>query len=137
MSCGGCTGRRRSVDLGRVHPSWLVRALREESPAVQRLVAASLRGSHCVISVQAGLLLDSQDLISERAAAPEVASWVMALWTERLVGGEAERADDPPALIVLGRLSPRRVIASAGWRDFANSFWLVSRADGRCAASEP
>ena len=94
------------VDLGHVHPSWWVRALREESPAVQRLVAASLGGlrrDH----VQAGLLLDSQDLVSERAASPEVASWVMALWTERLVGGEAERADDTPALIVLGRLSPR------------------------------
>ena len=107
MSCGGCTRRRRRVDLRRVHPSWLVRALREESPAVQRLVAASLADS-LRDQMQAGLLLDSQDLDSERAAVPEVASWVMALWTERLVGGEAERADDPPALIVLGRLSPAR-----------------------------
>ena len=98
------------VDLGRVHPSWWVRALREESPAVQRLVAASLAAS-LRDHLQAGLLLDSQDLVSERAAAPEVASWVMALWTERLVGGEAERADDSPAIIVLARLSPR-----AGYR---------------------
>jgi hypothetical protein len=98
------------VDLRRVHPSWWVRALREESPAVQRLVAASLASSFRD-HLQAGLLLDSQDLVSERAAAPEVVSWVMALWTERLVGGEAERADDSPALIVLSRLSPR-----AGYR---------------------
>jgi hypothetical protein len=98
------------VDLARVHPSWLVRALQEESPAVQRLVAASLPDSlrH---HVQAGLLLDSQDLRSERAAAPDVASWVMALWTERLVGCEAERANDSPGLVVLVRLTPR-----AGYR---------------------
>jgi hypothetical protein len=94
------------VDLRRVHPSWWVRALREESPAVQRLVAASFTAS-LRDHLQAGLLLDSQDLVSERAAVPEVASWVMALWTERLVGGEAERADDSPAIIVLARLSPR------------------------------
>jgi hypothetical protein len=98
------------VDLRRVHPSWLVRALREESPAVQRLVAASLAPT-LRDHLQAGLLLDSQDLISERAAASEVVSWVMALWTERLVGGEAERVDESPAIVVLARLSPR-----AGYR---------------------
>jgi hypothetical protein len=94
------------VDLTRVHPSWLVRALREESPAVRRAVASALTGSlrH---QVQAGLLLDSEDLLSERAAAAEVVPWVMALWTERLVGGEAERANDPPAIIVLARLPLR------------------------------
>ena len=67
--------------------------------------------------MQAGLLLDSQDLKSERAASPEVASWVLALWTERLVGGEAGRADDPPAIALLVRLSPRagyRVCRMAG-----------------------
>jgi hypothetical protein len=94
------------VDLRRVHPSWCVRALREESPTVQRLVAASAP-QFVRDSLQAGLLLDSQDLISERAAAPAVTAWVMALWAERLVGGEAERADDPPAIVVLSRLSPR------------------------------
>jgi hypothetical protein len=98
------------VDLRRVHPSWWVRALREESPAVQRLVAASF-GASVRDHLQAGLLLDLEDLASERAADPEVASWVMALWTERLVGGEAERADDSPAIIVLTGLSPR-----AGYR---------------------
>jgi hypothetical protein len=98
------------VELGRVHSSWWVRALQEESPTVQRLVAASVPGL-VRDQLQAGLLLDSQDLVSERTAAPEVASWVMSLWTERLVGGESERADDPPAIIVLGRLSPR-----AGYR---------------------
>jgi hypothetical protein len=94
------------VDLCRVHPSWLVRALREESPTVQRLVAASA-ASFTRDQLQSGLLLDSQDLISERAPAPDIVSWVMALWTERLVGGETERADDPPAIILLSQVSPR------------------------------
>lgn len=93
------------VDLTRVHSSWLVRALREESPSVQRLVAASL-GDSLRHRVQAGLLLDSRDLVSERAADPEVASWVMELWTERLVGDEAERMDDSPAVAALVRLKP-------------------------------
>jgi hypothetical protein len=98
------------VDLARIHPSWLVRALREESPAVQRLVAASLPDS-LRYQMQSGLLLDSQDLKSERAAAPEVASWVMALWTERLVGGDARPSHDSPGLAVLIELTPR-----AGYR---------------------
>jgi hypothetical protein len=98
------------VEPAQVHPSWWVRALKEESQAVQRLVAreapAFLREP-----LQSGLLLDLDDLHSERAASAEVVSWVLALWTERLVGGEIERSDDPPAIIVLGRLSPR-----AGYR---------------------
>ena len=106
------------VDLSRVHPSWLVRALREESPAVQRLVAASLAAS-LRDHLQAGLLLDSRRPgPASRPAVPEVASWVMALWTERLVGGEAERADDSPAIIVLAGLSPRtgyRICRLAGF----------------------
>ena len=94
------------VEPAQVHPSWWVRALREESPAVQRLVTravpASLREP-----LQSGLLLDQEDLRSERAASSEVVNWVLALWAERLVGGEVERPDDPPAIIALCRLSPR------------------------------
>jgi hypothetical protein len=98
------------VDFGRVHPSWWVRALQEESPAVQRVVAAS---APAFVSqpVRDGLLLDSQGIAVERSINPEVLSWTLALWTERLVGGEPERHDDPPALLVFSRLSPR-----AGYR---------------------
>jgi len=98
------------VDLGRVHPSWWIRALQEESPAVQRIVAAS---APAFVSqpVRDGLLLDSQDMAVPRSINPEVLSWTLALWTERLVGGEPERPDDPPALLVFSRLSPR-----AGYR---------------------
>jgi hypothetical protein len=94
------------VDLARVHPSWYVRALLEESPAVQRFVTASVSPS-LRATLQAGLLLDSQDLVSERPAPPDVASWVKALWCERLVGGEPERADDLPPIIALTRLTLR------------------------------
>jgi hypothetical protein len=98
------------VELEQVHPTWLVRALQEESPAVKRLVAASVPES-LTNALQAGLLLDSQDLMTERPVQPIFREWVMGLWTERLVGGERARDDDLPALAVLCRLSAR-----AGYR---------------------
>ncbi len=61
--------------------------------------------------LQAELLLDSQDLKSDRTPSPPFVGWVLGLWSERLVGGEPERPDDPPALIAMTRLSPR-----AGYR---------------------
>ena len=93
-----------------MHSSWLVRALQEESPAVQRLVAASVPES-LAHSIQAGLLLDSQDLVTERPVQPMFREWVMGLWTERLVGAQAARDDDPPALVAICGLSAR-----AGYR---------------------
>jgi hypothetical protein len=62
-------------------------------------------------SVQTGLLLDNDDLRSERPPDPDVLAWVMSLWSERLVGGGPDRADDPPAIVAISRLSPR-----AGYR---------------------
>ena len=132
------------VDLARVHSSWWVRALREESPAVQRLVVASLPESmrH---PLQIGLMLDSADLLSERVAAPDAASCALSLWSERLVGGEAERADDPPAVVMLSRLSPRAgyrlcrqaglcklVVAGRGPSGRSGHDWL----EGRLAAAD-
>ncbi len=94
------------VDLNRVHPSWCVRALKEESPTVQRLVAAHapapLRDA-----IRVGLSFDEQDLTCDRPVAPDVLSWALVLWAERLVGGDAARMDDPPAIAVLSRLSLR------------------------------
>jgi hypothetical protein len=98
------------VELGQVHPTWLVRALQEESPSVKRLVTASVPES-LANSLQAGLLLDSQDLMTERPVPPILREWVMGLWTERLVGGEQARDDDPPALAAICRLPAR-----AGYR---------------------
>jgi hypothetical protein len=94
------------VQPSHVHSSWWVRALREESPAVQRIVAKAVP-QNLREPLQNGLLLDHEDLCSERAASANVVSWVLALWTERLVGGEVSRSDDPPAIVALSHLSPR------------------------------
>jgi hypothetical protein len=98
------------VDLRRVHPSWWARALKDESAAIQRSVTASLP-QKMRERLQSELLLDSQDLLAERPPHPEVLSWVLALWAERIVGGDAGRPDDPPAIVVLTLLAPR-----AGYR---------------------
>ena len=61
--------------------------------------------------VQSALLLDNDDLRAERPADPEVLAWALSLWTERLVGGEPGRPDDPPVIAAMSGLSPR-----AGYR---------------------
>jgi hypothetical protein len=92
------------VDSSRVHPSWWVRALREESPAAQRAVAATapVPVRH---AVQAGLLLDSRDLSGDHDVSPEVSEWITAVWSERLVGGEPMRGGDPPVMVALTGIS--------------------------------
>jgi hypothetical protein len=80
--------------------------LREESPSVRRAVVAAapepLRSR-----VQAALLLDNDDLRAERPADPEVLEWACSLWTERLVGGEPGKDDDPPVIAAMSELSLR------------------------------
>jgi hypothetical protein len=95
------------VDLNRVHPSWCVRALKEESPAVRRAVAAYFP-EPMRSAILTGLSLDAHDLAGDRPASSEVLNWSLVLWTERLVGGDPGRTDDPPAIAVLTRLAPRR-----------------------------
>jgi hypothetical protein len=87
----------------RVHPSWWIRALEQESPAVQRAVTA-LAPDPVRHAVQAGLLLDSQDLLSDRPADAEAREWVWSLWSERLLGGEPDPALDPPVIMALTSL---------------------------------
>jgi hypothetical protein len=94
------------VDPARVHPSWWVRALREESPTVRRVVVAAAP-EPVRNPVQTGLLLDNDDLRTDRTPDPDVLAWVMSLWSERLVGGGPVRSDDPPAIVALSGLSPR------------------------------
>jgi hypothetical protein len=94
------------VDPARVHPSWWARGLREESPSVRRAVVAAA-SEPIRARVQAELLLDNDDLRSERPADPDVLDWACSLWTERLVGGEAGRPDDPPVIAAVSGLSPR------------------------------
>ncbi len=94
------------MDLSRVHPSWWARGLREESPSVRRAVVAAAPES-IRARVQAELLLDNDDLQSERPADPEALGWAYSLWTERLVGGGPGQADDPPVIAAMSGLSLR------------------------------
>jgi hypothetical protein len=99
-------GAEVRVDLSRIHPSWWARGLREESPSVRRAVVAAVP-ERMRSRVQAALLLDNDDLRSERSADPEVLGWACSLWTERLVGGEPGKADDPPVIAAMSGLSLR------------------------------
>jgi len=91
------------ADLERVHPTWLARAVQDESPAIRAIVAG-----FGPPAVKAALLSAfGTPLAPERSPHPEVLEWVLALWAERLVGGEPERADDPPIIVALARLSLR------------------------------
>ncbi len=111
------------ADLGRIHPTWLARALREESPAVRATIAAN--------SIPAlGRLLRAQgDLpIAEARPHPEVLAWVLSLWTERLVGG-SDGDDDPPVLAGLMRTSPRE--AYRLWREVGLVKWSLAEEEAR------
>jgi len=93
-------------DPARVHPSWFVRALKTESPAVRRAVAAHAPGP-IGEALRRGLGLSAADLAPDRPADPEALRWTLAFWTERLVGDVASRPDDPPVVVALARLAPR------------------------------
>jgi len=96
------SGRRRDdarPDLSRVHPTWIARALREESPAVRGAVAAF--GPPRVAEALVGEAGVPEPV---RPPHPEALAWALALWSERLVGG-SDRDDHPPALAALVRPS--------------------------------
>jgi hypothetical protein len=80
-------------------------------------------------------LLDSQDIRSERRAAPEALAWVLGLWCERLVGGEPERADDSPAIVALSRLSPRGGYGLCRLAGFCKMLLAGTEPDGRAQRS--
>jgi hypothetical protein len=104
------------VDLEQTHHSWWLRALQDESPAVQRAVAAHAPAP-VGPALRRGLLLADEDLQADRMPHAEALRWVLALWTERLVGGPAAGRDDPPviaALTQLDRHSRYRLTAAVG-----------------------
>ncbi len=103
-------------DFSRVHPSWWVRALQQESKAVQRTVAmaapAAIREVLC-----AELGLPAEELMPARQPPQEIRQQVLSLWSERLVGDFARRRDDPPVITALtgfDRRETHRLIRTAG-----------------------
>lgn len=104
-----------------IHPTWLARALQEESQAVRAAVAAY--GPKAV-----GRLLNGGALpLPDRPPHPEVLRWVLSLWSERLVGG-AERDDHPPVVAALTRTAPRE--AYRLWRSVGIVKKWLAGADG-------
>ena len=71
-----------TADLGWIHPTWLIRALQDESPTVRAVVAA-----HGPPIVRRALLASGVAADFDHDPHPEALAWVSALWTERLVGG--------------------------------------------------
>jgi len=93
------------AQLDRVHASWWIRALQDESPAVRRAIAA--HGPPRVrAAARAALGEGSEDFDQAPPPGPKVMAWVLALWTERLVGGEPVGANDPPVIVALACLPP-------------------------------
>jgi hypothetical protein len=91
------------VDLSRIHPTWIVRALREESPAVVRTVARNSSGRiEALLCREFGL--DSPALDPRHEPDSESVWRALILWTERLVGG-APSPDDPPVVDALSCLN--------------------------------
>ena len=83
------------VDPDRVHPSWWVRALQDEAPAVRRAVADGAPPGARALVLQ-GLGLAEADLVPAHPPDPGALAVARALWSERLAGGPPPGPDDPP-----------------------------------------
>jgi hypothetical protein len=102
-------------DWSRIHPSWWLRALKDETPAVQRAVVTHAPSS-IRAPLQAGLGLSDEDLRAQATPQPEALNVALTLWAERLVGDWPDR-DDPPAIRALTRLDLNEItqlIAATG-----------------------
>ena len=90
----------------RIHVSWWVRALREESPAVQRAVVRSLPSDATRQIIARALNLDPID-VTQAQHTHRVAA--LDLWTDRLVGGLPRSGEDPAVVTTLTALEPCRL----------------------------
>lgn len=103
-------------DPARVHMSWWVRALEEEVESVRRAVLANLPAA-IADALRVELKRSPEDLRGDRPAHPLALETALALWTVRIVGGLAERPDDPPVVVALTRFDTRtaaRLIQTTG-----------------------
>lgn len=83
-------------DLSRLHPSWFVRALKDETEAI-RVTVGRVAEPEVRIAVAASLPADSPDTRPNA----EAVAWSLGLWRERLVGDVATASDDPPVVASL------------------------------------
>lgn len=95
--------------LRRVHVSWWVRALKEESPAVQRAVVRTIESRRLQATVAQGLNLDLGDLECDFGSPSRDFGEALDLWTERFVAGLPRPSDDPPVITILSALKLRRL----------------------------
>jgi hypothetical protein len=95
------------ADPGRVHSTWWTRALQDESPAVRSFIA--LHGPAPVCAAARDGLSIGREAVESHLPDPAVAGWVLSLSTERLVGGEPVRFNEPPVLVALAALSSREL----------------------------
>jgi hypothetical protein len=100
------------ADPGSVHSSWWVRALRDESPSIQRAVAAHADPALRTILLTA-LSPGSTATRPIREPDPDALRWVLALWDERILRDLPEWPDDPPIIRALCQLDFREVVALA------------------------
>jgi len=93
-------------DPKHIHPSWFIRAAREQSSAAQRIIAQQA-AEPIASTIRRALGLNAESLMPHRPPHPEAMAWVLALWTERLVGGPETLPNDPPVVRALSRLDGR------------------------------
>jgi hypothetical protein len=113
-------------DFGQVHPSWWVRALRDESPSVQRAVAGHADPALRPILV-AALGLDPAALRPHREPDPAALGWALGLWDERVLHDLPEWPDDPLIIPAVCRLDFWEVMALARASGLAK--WALAEAD--------
>jgi hypothetical protein len=108
-------------DLSRIHVSWWMRALRDETESVRLAVVAALpRAVADAFAAEFPQSVESR--APERAAEPGTLQGALALWSSQLVGDLPERADDPPVIAALTRLdapSLARLIRTTGLAKWA------------------
>ena len=112
--CGACTrsaakfppfpmpGRTGRDPLDLVDPR-----LQDESPAVRRFLA--LHGPAQLTAAAREGPGRGVEAVKSQDPDPAVAGWVLSLATERLVGGEPVRSDEPPMIVALAALSSREL----------------------------
>jgi hypothetical protein len=100
------------AEAGQVHPSWWVRALRDESPSVQRVVVAHADPALRPLLLAALGLAPGAPSVNHEPD-PDAVRWALGLWDERILRDLPEWPDDPPVILALCRLDFWEVVALA------------------------